>query len=206
MAGFDGVQIHAGHGYLIAQFLSPELNRRTDRWGGAPENRARLLFDILHRIRATCGPRFQVGIRLSTERFGLILPEMIELARMLFSDGGMDYLDLSLWDVRNAPEDACYAGRSLMSLFTDLDRGRAALGVAGGIMNAQVARDVLSAGADYAAIGKAGILAHDFPQRVRQDPAFVSRPLPVSAYDLKKEGIGERFIDYLRGQRGFITS
>ncbi len=102
-AGFDGVQIHAGHGYLIAQFLSPELNRRTDKWGGSAENRARFLFDILHSIRVACGPSFQIGVRISTERFGLVLPDMIELASQLFADGAMDYLDLSLWDMQNHP-------------------------------------------------------------------------------------------------------
>lgn len=203
-AGFDGVQIHGGHGYLIAQFLSPELNKRTDRWGGSPENRARFLFEILHRIRAVCRADFQIGVRISTERFGLILPEMIDLAAELFADGAMDYLDLSLWDITKEPEDVAYKGRTLMSLFTGLDRGTCALGVAGGIMTATQAEWALSEGADYVAIGKAGILAHDLPSRIRKDFRYTSPALPVSSADLRREGVGAAFIAYLRGQRTFV--
>lgn len=203
-AGFDGVQIHAGHGYLIAQLLSPELNRRNDRWGGSLENRARFLFEILNRIRDTCRADFQIGIRISTERFGLILPEMIDLAAQLFADRQMDYLDLSLWDITKEPEDKAYKGRTLMSYFTGLNRGTCALGVAGGIMTGARAEWALAEGADYVAIGKAGILAHDLPHRIRNDARYASHPLPVSVKDLKKEGLGGAFIDYLRGQRGFV--
>ncbi|WP_428929575.1 NADH:flavin oxidoreductase [Marinibacterium sp. SX1] len=202
--GFDGVQIHGGHGYLIAQFLSPELNRRTDRWGGSPENRSRFLFEVLHRTRAACGPGFQIGIRISTERFGLILPEMVELARRLFIDGAMDYLDLSLWDITKEPEDARYAGRSLMSLFVELDRGECALGVAGGIMTAEQAKWAISEGADYVAIGKAGILAHDFPKRLNADPGYVSPSLPVMPEFLREQGCSDAFVGYLRHQRNFV--
>lgn len=205
-AGFDGVQIHGAHGYLIAQFLSAELNHRRDRWGGSPANRARLLFDILHRIRAACRPDFQIGIRISTERFGLVLPEMVDLASQLFADRAMDYLDLSLWDITKEPEDKGYKGRTLMSLFANLNRGACALGVAGGIMTAAQAEWALSEGADYVAIGKAGILAHDLPSRIRQDPRYTSPVLPVSPEDLRQEGVGNAFIDYLRGQRRFVIT
>lgn len=203
-AGFDGVQIHGGHGYLIAQFLSPLLNRRSDLWGGSPANRARLLFQILHRIRAACRPDFQIGIRISTERFGLVLPEMVDLASQLFADGAMDYLDLSLWDITKEPEDNDYRGRTLMSLFASLNRGDCALGVAGGIMTAAQADWALSNGADYVAIGKAGILAHDLPNRIRTDFCYTSPVLPVSPEELRTEGVGDAFIDYLCGQRNFV--
>lgn len=203
-AGFDGVQIHGGHGYLIAQFLSPELNRRSDRWGGSPENRARFLFEILHRIRAACQPDFQIGIRISTERFGLVLSEMVDLASRLFADGGMDYLDLSLWDITKEPEEKAYKGRTLMSLFADLPRGDCALGVAGGIMTAARGEWALSEGADYVAIGKAGILVHDLPECIRKEARYTSPALPVSPEYLRQEGLSTAFIDYLRGQRSFV--
>lgn len=204
IAGFDGVQIHGGHGYLVAQFLSPELNTRSDRWGGSPADRARFLLEILHRIRAACRPEFQIGIRISTERFGLVLPEMVDLAGQLFADGAMDYLDLSLWDITKQPEDAAFKGRTLLSLFTGLDRGTCALGVAGGIMTAARADWALAEGADYVAIGKAGILAHDLPDRIRNNPHYTSPTLPVSPEYLRQEGVGDAFINYLRGQRGFV--
>jgi 2,4-dienoyl-CoA reductase-like NADH-dependent reductase (Old Yellow Enzyme family) len=71
------VEIRGAHGYVLAQFLSAEFNRRTDRYGGTLENRARLLFEIVAGIRAACGPQFQRGVRLSPERFGMRLAEMI---------------------------------------------------------------------------------------------------------------------------------
>ena len=64
-AGFDGVQIHAAHGYLLSQFLSPYYNKRTDEFGGGLENRARIVLAILEGIKATCGNPFPVLIKLN---------------------------------------------------------------------------------------------------------------------------------------------
>ncbi len=68
-AGFDGVQIHAAHGYLISQFLSPLANRREDRWGGSRENRARMLLETVRAVRMRVSPRFTVAIKLNSADF-----------------------------------------------------------------------------------------------------------------------------------------
>ncbi|MFA4081246.1 NADH:flavin oxidoreductase/NADH oxidase family protein [Mycobacteroides salmoniphilum] len=68
-AGFDGVQIHGAHGYLVAQFLSPRTNRRTDRWGGDPERRMRFVLEVVRRTRATVSPGFSVAIKLNSADF-----------------------------------------------------------------------------------------------------------------------------------------
>lgn len=68
-AGFTGVQIHAAHGYLISQFLSPLSNRRTDRWGGLLENRARLLLEVIKSVRAEVSPAFCVSVKLNSADF-----------------------------------------------------------------------------------------------------------------------------------------
>ena len=68
-AGFSGVQIHAAHGYLISQFLSPLTNRRTDAWGGELHNRARLLLDVVKAVRAVVSPGFSVAIKLNSADF-----------------------------------------------------------------------------------------------------------------------------------------
>ena len=204
-AGFDGVEIHGAHGYVLCQFLSPTLNRREDRYGGSPENRARLVFEIIDGIRARCGANFQLGLRLSPERFGLELAEIIEVARQVLAQGKIDYLDMSLWDVAKEPVEEAFQGRSLMSYFTELDRGQVRLGVAGKIMTGATARQCLADGADYVLIGRAAILHHDFPQKVAADPDFASIALPVTREHLRNERLGPAFVDYMNGWKGFVA-
>jgi 2,4-dienoyl-CoA reductase-like NADH-dependent reductase (Old Yellow Enzyme family) len=205
-AGFDGVEIHGAHGYVISQFLSPEINQRTDRYGGSPENRARLLFDIVAGVRERCRPDFVLAVRLSPERFGLRLAEVRTVAQRLLTGGAIDLLDLSLWDVAKDPEEAEFKGRTLLSYFTELERGATRLGAAGKIMSAEDARHVLEAGADFCVIGRAAILHHDFPRRVQADPGFRAVPLPVTAGYLRQEGLGPAFIGYLGTWKGFVQA
>jgi 2,4-dienoyl-CoA reductase-like NADH-dependent reductase (Old Yellow Enzyme family) len=204
-AGFDGVEIHGAHGYIVCAFLSEATNHRTDRYGGSADNRARLLWDIVRGVRSRCGPDFLLGLRLSPERFGLKLAEMRTLAQALMSAKAVDYLDISLWDARKEPEDEAFKGRSLFSYFTELDRGAVRLGGAGKIMTAQDARDFLAAGADFAVIGRAAILHHDFPRRVEADPDFHPIALPVSREHLAAEGLSPVFIGYMNNWKGFVA-
>jgi len=203
-AGFDGVEIHGAHGYVISQFLSPEINQRSDRYGGSLENRARLLFEIVAGVRERCRPDFVVGVRLSPERFGLKLAEIRTVAQQLLAGGTIDLLDLSLWDVAKEPEEAGFKGRTLLSYFTELERGATRLGAAGKIMSAEDARRVLAAGADFCVIGRAAILHHDFPLRVQADPGFKAVPLPVTAAHLRNEGLGPAFVAYMGTWKGFV--
>jgi 2,4-dienoyl-CoA reductase-like NADH-dependent reductase (Old Yellow Enzyme family) len=96
-AGFTGLSIHAAHGYLISQFLSPLSNRRTDRWGGSLENRARLLLEVIVAIRRAVGPQFPIGIKLNASDFqkgGVTNAECVELVKLL-NGVGLDLLELS---------------------------------------------------------------------------------------------------------------
>lgn len=204
-AGFDGIEVHGAHGYVLAQFLSAELNRRTDRYGGDADNRARLVTEIIDGIRGRCGPDFQIGLRLSPERFGQQLEEMIALAARVLREEKIDYLDMSLWDVTKEPEEERFRGRTLLSYFTELPRGTVRLGAAGKVMSARAAADVLAAACDFVSIGRAGILRHDFPERVRGDATYDSPPLPVSEAHLHSEGLGDPFIAYMRTWQGFVA-
>ena len=204
-AGFDGVELHGAHGYLLCQFLSGAVNRREDRYGGSLDNRCRLLFDILRGIRAQCRPDFLLGVRLSPERFGLTLAETPLIARRLFDSGLIDLLDLSLWDAFKEPEEEDFRGTNLMAHFTGLARGSVRLSAAGQIRTAQAAAAVLSAGADLATIGRAAILHHEFPERCRDDPFFEPVELPVTPDYLRSQGLSAPFIGYLNNWEGFVA-
>jgi 2,4-dienoyl-CoA reductase-like NADH-dependent reductase (Old Yellow Enzyme family) len=84
-----------------------------------------------------------------------------------------------------------------MSCFTELPRGSVRLGAAGKVTSAAAAAWVLEAGCDFVLIGRAAILRHDFPERVRRDPAYQSPALPVTAQHLREEGVSARFINYI---------
>jgi len=98
--GLDGVEIHAGHGYLLAQFLSPVLNRREDGYGGDFENRTRLLRRVLAAVRDAVSPGFAVGVRLSDSADARILSmeEVGRVAHRLQDDGLIDYVNMSYGD------------------------------------------------------------------------------------------------------------
>ncbi len=96
-AGFDGVQIHAAHGYLLSQFLSPHFNKRTDAYGGSLENRARLLREVLSSIRARMGGDLAVLVKINSDDFlddGFRQDEMIRVSQML-ETGGVDAIEIS---------------------------------------------------------------------------------------------------------------
>jgi len=204
-AGFGGVELHGAHGYLICSFLSQELNRREDAYGGSPENRARFLFELVDGVRAVTKPGFALGVRLSPERWGIDLADIREVAQRLMREGRIDFLDMSLWDVRKEPNDERFKGRTLASYFADLDRGPVKLGAAGKIMSAQDCRDVLAAGYDFPVLGRAAILHHDFPKRVAADANFAAIATPVSAAYLREEGLGPAFVNYMRTWKGFVA-
>ncbi len=204
-AGFDGVELHGAHGYLLCQFLSSEINLRQDAYGGPLENRARLLLEITDGVRAACGPAFSLGIRLSPERFGMKVPEIRTLAQQLMSGGKVDYLDLSLWDVFKAPEDPALGERSLLGWFTDLDRGSTRLGAAGKLTTGASVRRAIDEGLDFVVVGRAAILHHDLPERIAADPVFTPTPLPASVDYLRAEGLSDAFITYMRTWKGFVA-
>ena len=203
-AGFDGVEIHGAHGYILAQFLSGTINQRQDEFGGCIENRMRPITAIIDGIRARCRPDFLLGLRLSPERFDVHLPDIVEVAKNVLSAGKIDFLDMSLWDSFKEPEDQAFKGRTLLSYFTELKRGNVALGIAGKLRNPEEVNQAMAADIDFVMLGRAAILHHDFPRQMKTDPNFTPIKNPVSADHLRKEGLGEAFITYMSGWKGFV--
>ncbi|MBI5820456.1 MAG: FAD-dependent oxidoreductase [Verrucomicrobia bacterium] len=96
-AGFDSVELHGAHGYLIAQFMSPYVNKRNDRFGGSFINRMRFVLEIVNRIKLKCGKNFPVGIRYSGDEWlegGRTLDESIKIAQLM-EESGVAYVDIS---------------------------------------------------------------------------------------------------------------
>jgi 2,4-dienoyl-CoA reductase-like NADH-dependent reductase (Old Yellow Enzyme family) len=205
-AGFDGVELHGAHGYILCAFLSPQTNRRTDRYGGSADNRARLLFDIIAGVRARTRPDFQLGVRISPERFGLVFAEQLALAERLLTSGDLDYLDMSLWDSFKPPVDEAYASRPLIDWFGELPRGTTRLGAAGKLMRGADMRRLTDAGADFAILGRAAILHHDYPKLFAADPDFTPIPIPVTRAYLAAERLSPGFIEYMNNWKGFVAA
>ena len=95
--GFTGVQVHGAHGYLLSQFLNPLANRRTDCWGGPLENRARLLLEVIRKVRTAVGPSFPVAVKLNSADFqkgGFSADEAEQVVRWLDAES-VDFLEIS---------------------------------------------------------------------------------------------------------------
>ncbi|MEY4175973.1 MAG: hypothetical protein RI900_3138 [Actinomycetota bacterium] len=203
-AGFHGVELHGAHGYVICQFLSAQINHRTDEYGGSLENRSRLLFEIVDGIRAACGDGLAVAVRLSPERFGMVLDEVKDVFAAVVDSGKVDLIDMSLWDVNKEPVEEAHHGRRLIEIFSALPRGGVRLGAAGRIHTPADVQRSLDDGLDVAVLGRVGILHHDWP-RLAADPQWTPRQAPVSADVLMAEGVSPAFVEYLRSTFRFVT-
>jgi 2,4-dienoyl-CoA reductase-like NADH-dependent reductase (Old Yellow Enzyme family) len=164
-SGFDGVQIHAAHGYLLSQFLSPTFNKRGDDYGGPLENRARILLEVLKRLRTEVGNDFPILVKMNSEDFvdgGLILEDAVTVGAML-QEGGIDAVELSggnplsgkLGTIRKeieSEDDEAYFQDAAKAFKMAL---QIPLILVGGIRSIQVAEKLLSEGiADYISMSR----------------------------------------------------
>lgn len=203
-AGFDGIAVHGAFGWILSEFMSPYLNDRKDKYGGTVENRARFTIEVIEGIRKACGPDFQIGWRLSVERYGLRLEELREITAEILDKELIDYLDLALWDSAQIVQEGSFRGRSMLSVFTSIPRKGVRVGAAGKIMTAQRCGQLIDEGCDFVLVGRAAILQRDFPLQVKANPNFESPRMPVTAGYLRKGGLSERFINHMRGWQTFV--
>lgn len=167
-AGFDGVEIQAGHGYLISQFLSPYANERTDQYGGSFENRLRFLKEILFRTRELTGPDFPVFCRMNAEEYvekGIHLPEAIEIAKRL-EQSGVDVLDVSVSVKESYHYLSVTSGEPIANQAPLAAEIKKHVGIpvitAGRIIHPDIAEEILKKGqADMVAIGR-GLIADPY--------------------------------------------
>ncbi|MFE6664943.1 NADH:flavin oxidoreductase/NADH oxidase family protein [Streptomyces sp. NPDC057697] len=192
-AGFDGVEIHAAHGYLVSQFLSPLVNKRTDAWGGSLENRARLLLDIVRAVRAAVSPSFGVGVKLNSadfQRGGFDTDDARQVIEML-APLGVDLVELS----GGSYESPAMTGRAadertqareayFLDLAKDLvEASPLPLMLTGGITRRETAEKVLDSGVALVGVGTALSVTPDLPDRWRNGREADRHLRPVSWSD-----------------------
>ena len=166
-AGFDGVEIHAAHGYLLSQFLSPLTNRRCDPWGGSLENRARILIEIIRATRARVSPGFGVGVKLNSADFqkgGFEASDAVAVVQLL-NDEAVDLVEISGGSyespaMQGRPQHA--STRLREAYFLDFARDIVAIArmpvmVTGGIRRRATAQDALTPDEDRAGVAMVGI-------------------------------------------------
>ncbi|QKV71873.1 NADH:flavin oxidoreductase/NADH oxidase family protein [Streptomyces harbinensis] len=174
-AGFDGVQIHAAHGYLLSQFLSPLVNRREDRWGGSLHRRARFLLDVVGAVRERVGTGFAVGVKLNSadfQRGGFDTDDAREVIEML-DDAGVDLVELSGGSIESLATAGSPAdGRTLAreAYFLELAEQLVAtspvpLLLTGGIRRRAVAERVIGSGVAVAGLATALAIDPALPER-----------------------------------------
>lgn len=197
-AGFDGVELHGAHGYLLGQFLSATGNKRTDEWGGALENRARFMREVTRRVRAAVPASFVVGIRISPEDFGqthgVDIDENVQLAQWLCDDG-IDFLHISMWN--SFANTKKYPEQHAIPLFRAAIPADVPIVVAGSIWTREQAEALLAVGADGLALGRSAIANPDWPQRILE-PAWQPRRPPMTPDELRQRGLSDSFVNYMR--------
>ncbi len=207
-AGFDGIELHGAHGYLLHQFLSTQTNQRNDQWGGNFENRSRLLRAILWRIKQRIPANFIVGVRLSPEdKFtyhGIDFDESLALANILASEGA-DYIHISPWDALKKPNKYPDGPLTIVEHFSVSLGPDVPLMVAGAIWTAEDALKAIELGVDFCALGKVAIGVPDWPTRAKIANAFIDRP-PYSVAQLRAADLSDTFITYMKRWQGFVAS
>ncbi|WP_270608276.1 NADH:flavin oxidoreductase/NADH oxidase family protein [Bacillus mobilis] len=178
-AGFTGVQIHAAHGYLINQFLSPHHNQRTDTWGGSIDNRMKFLVEIYFEIRNKVGDEFPIGLKLNSADFqrGGFTEEESMLVLQKMSEIGVDLIEISGGNYENPKmfvEKSNERTKKREAYFLDYaDKARKLIStplvVTGGFRSEEGMIEAISSGAiDMVGIGKAFALVPDLPNQIFQ--------------------------------------
>jgi 2,4-dienoyl-CoA reductase-like NADH-dependent reductase (Old Yellow Enzyme family) len=207
LAGMDGIELHAAHGYLLHQFISSATNQRTDQYGGSFENRINLVRTILKRIKQMLPPEFLVGIRISPEDKytfkGIDFDESLRLAQIL-KDDGADFLDISTWDSFASPQKYPESQKPVISWFRAQLDDHFPLFVAGEIWSSAQANQALALGADFVSLGRVGIGIADWPTKSK-DIHYEPQSPPYSESQLSAASLGSSFIQYMKRWKGFVA-
>ncbi|RIY31198.1 2,4-dienoyl-CoA reductase [Psittacicella hinzii] len=193
-AGFDGVQVHAAHGYLISQFLSPLSNQRTDQWGGDIANRARFLVEVIKRIRTLVSPEFIIAVKINSADFqrGGFDEDDVKVVIGYLNDLNVDLVELSGGTYESptlfngkTKDERTLAREAYFLEFAKKIRplAKMPLMTTGGIRRFAVAKSVLDSGVDLVGIATALALNPNLPNLWKQGKLVDGEKLEINLKD-----------------------
>lgn len=208
-AGFDGVELHGAHGFLLQNFLSPHFNQRTDRWGGSLENRMRFPLAVVAAVRGAIADHatrpFLLGYRITVDEphdDGLRIAEALTLVSRLI-DAGLDYLHVSLPDALEARPVDAPDGPTIIEIVQGHLDGRIPLIAAGQIRTPEQADQAIAAGLSLVAVGQGLVMNPDW---VRHACGDASEPvaLDIAASDVPRLAIPSKLWSVIESTTGWF--
>lgn len=203
-AGFEGVEIHGAHGYLISQFLGKKTNRRKDRWGGELIDRSLFLRKIVECVRKNTSEEFLICVRISPEHdVGITIDESLELSKLLV-EMNIDILHISCWNIFSSASDDLDSKRTITRRFSEILQNRIPLLTTGSIWNEEDGDFALSEGADLVGVARVAIAHPDWANKIGKSDYSPIKP-PFTPEHLMDVELSPIFIDYMRRWKGFVT-
>ena len=198
-AGFDGVEIHAAHGYLLAQFLSPLTNKRSDEWGGDLAGRAKLLLTIVESVRQACGDDFSLSVKLNSadfQRGGFDTQDALQVVKWL-EPFNLDFVELSggsyeapAMQGRTADNRTLAREAYFLAFAEEIQKqSTTPIMTTGGVTRLQTAEHVIQKGMSLVGLATALATTPDLIHRWQTEPERVSVMAPVSWKDKTLAGL-----------------
>ncbi|MDA8680854.1 NADH:flavin oxidoreductase [Euryarchaeota archaeon] len=203
-AGFDGVELHGAHSYLICQFLGSVTNRREDEWGGDIIGRSKFLRDMITSVREATGPDFIIAVRISPiiEKAGIFLDESLQLTKILCKMD-IDLLHVSCWDVfQGVAGDE--NGASLTKRFAEVVPEHIPLISTGAVWTSKDAQWLMEEGADLIGVARVAIAHPDWPMHLGNPDYSPHRP-PFTEQHLLDVDLSPVFVEYMKRWKNFVS-
>ena len=200
-AGFDGVELHGAHGYLIAQFLGAKTNRRTDEFGGDVLQRMTFLNKIIDAIRAIVSSKFSLLVRLSpvSDDIGITLEDTLIVCESLLSKS-IEGLHISCWDVFEKHT----TGLTLTKEISQFIDHRIPIISTGSVWTGNDAHFLLEEGADAVGVARVALPFPDWPLSSASTDYAPAKP-PFTPEKLIDAELSPLFVEYMRRWKGFVT-
>lgn len=200
-AGFHGIELHGAHGYLIAQFLGSNTNRRTDQFGGDVEQRCTFLLRIIRGIREVVSNEFAIMVRLSpvSDEIGITLEDTKQVIELLIKEK-IDALHISCWDVFEKQHNGQTMTKELCSIYSEF----IPIVSTGSVWSAEDAQFVLDQGAQAVGVARVALPYPDWASKVT-DMAYNPKGPPFRPQELQSADLSPTFVEYMRRWRGFVT-